>query len=58
MADPKLFDFAGTLKHETEKAFLVTDGTKDYWLPKGMTENNGDGTFTIPEWLAVEKGIV
>ena len=25
---------------------------------KKLTEDNGDGTFTIPEWLAVEKGIV
>jgi tRNA-splicing ligase RtcB len=41
-----------------DKAFLVNDGDKDYWLPKAMTENNGDGTFTIPEWLAIEKGIV
>lgn len=59
MPDPKLFDFAAALKHETEKAFLVNDGDKDFWLPKGMTENNNnDGTFTIPEWLAIEKGIV
>lgn len=64
MSDPKLFDFAATLKHETkpgnrdEGAYLVTDGVKDYWLPKKLTEDNGDGTFTIPEWLAVEKGIV
>jgi hypothetical protein len=58
MTDPKLFDFAATLKHETESAYLVNDGDKDYWLPKKLTEDNGDGTFTIPEWLAVEKGIV
>ncbi len=58
MSDPKLFDFAATLKHQTENAFLVSDGDKDYWLPKKMTEDNNDGTFTIPEWLAVEKEIV
>ena len=40
------------------RAVLVNDGDKDYWLPKSLTENNGDGTFTIPEWLAIEKGIV
>jgi hypothetical protein len=57
MISPKLFDFAAELKHETEKAFLVNDGTADHWLPKHFTENNGDGTFTIPEWMAVEKGI-
>lgn len=63
MTDPKLFDFAVTLKHETQPgnpdagAYLVTDGIKDYWLPKKMTEDKGDGTFTIPEWLAIEKRI-
>jgi hypothetical protein len=58
MTDSKLFDFSATLKHETENAYLVNDGDKDYWLPKSMTENNGDGTFTIPEWMAIEPGIV
>lgn len=53
----KLFDFAAVLKRETEKAFLVNDGENDHWLPKAMTEDNRDGTFTIPEWLAIEKGI-
>lgn len=57
MPDLRLFDFSAELKHETERAFLVTDGVDDYWLPKAMTENNGDGTFTLPEWLAIEKGI-
>lgn len=55
---PELYDFHAELKHETEMAYLVTDGDKDYWLPKSMTENNGDGTFTLPQWLAEEKGIV
>jgi hypothetical protein len=58
MTDPKLFDFAALLKHETDNAYLVNDGDSDYWLPKKLTEDNRDGTYTIPEWLAVEKGIV
>lgn len=58
MSDPKLYDFAAELKHETPSAFLVTDGTDDYWLPKSMTEDNNDGTFTCPEWLCIEKGII
>jgi len=58
MNDIKLYDFAAELKHETENAFLVNDGDNDYWLPKGMTENNGDGTWTIPYWMAYEKGII
>jgi hypothetical protein len=58
MSDPKLLDFAATLKHETENAYLVNDGDKDYWLPKALTEDNGDGTFTIPHWMAYEKGLI
>jgi hypothetical protein len=57
MSDDKLFDFAAALKHETELAYLVNDGERDYWLPKSMTERNADGTFTVPEWLAIERGI-
>ena len=52
-----LFDFAADLKHETDRAYLVNDGKKDHWLPKQFTENNGDRTFTIPEWLAIEGGL-
>jgi hypothetical protein len=54
----KLFDFDAELKHETDKAFLVSYEGKDYWLPKSMTENNNDESFTIPEWLAIDKGLV
>jgi hypothetical protein len=57
MSDAKLFDFSADLKHETERAFLVNDGAKDHWLPKQFAENNGDGTFTVQAWLAVEKKI-
>lgn len=28
MTDPKLFDFAAELKHETANAFLVNDGDR------------------------------
>ena len=38
MNDPKLFDFAATLKHETENGLLVNDGDKDFWLPKKLTK--------------------
>lgn len=28
------------------------------WLPRQHVENNGDGTVTIPEWLALDKGLI
>jgi hypothetical protein len=58
MADPRLVDIMADLKHETDKAFLVNDGDQDVWLPKQYVENNQDGTFTMPEWLAIDKGLV
>jgi hypothetical protein len=49
---------------ETAAAVLVTDGDIEVWLPKSqitlMVPDEGDETRTmeIPEWLAVEKGLV
>ncbi len=28
------------------------------WVPKSQVEQNDDGTFTMPEWLAKEKGFI
>lgn len=60
------------IRYETEKAWLVTDGLKDaegkenkVWLPKSqcqLEDNLYDSTkpaiFSIPVWLAEEKGFV
>ena len=34
----------------------LQDALKD--TAKSLAENNGDGTFTMPEWLAAEKGLI
>jgi hypothetical protein len=37
---------------------LADDGQK-YWLPKSEVQVNADdGTVTMPEWLAEDKGLV
>lgn len=53
-----LVDIAVEVRHETAAAYLLFDGDKEAWLPKSQVENNGDGTFAMPEWLAVERGFV
>ena len=54
-----IIDIAGTIKHETDKAFLIDAGLdKPVWLAKSMVEDNGDGTFAMPEWLAKDKGLI
>jgi hypothetical protein len=42
---------------ETEKAILVDAGTGKIWVPKSMCEFE-DGTLTLPESLAKEKGLI
>ena len=43
---------------ETDAAFKLSDGKRWAWLPKSQVEENDDGTYTMPEWLAVEKEFV
>jgi hypothetical protein len=53
-----LIDIAAELRRETEKALLLFDGTAEVWVPKSQVEDNGDGTFAMPEWLAKDKGLI
>jgi hypothetical protein len=57
-SSPKLVDIAAELRGETDRAYRLYDGIKTEWLPKSQVEDNGDGTFTMPEWLAKEKGFI
>jgi hypothetical protein len=54
----ELFDLAAEIRGETDHAWRLFDGTKTEWVPKSQVENNGDGTFTMPMWLAEDKGFV
>lgn len=53
-----LVDIAAELRHETDHAFLIFDGARTVWLPKSQVEQNDDGTFAMPEWLAKEKELI
>jgi hypothetical protein len=55
--EAKLFDVAAKVVRETDKAWLIDHGGGEAWVPKSQVEKNPDGTFTMPEWMAVEKGI-
>lgn len=54
----KLCDISAEIKIETEKAYQLFDGAKTEWVPKSQVEDNKDGTFTMPEWLARDKGFI
>lgn len=52
-------------KGETAAAFLAEDeDEQDVWLPKSQVEMAASSTmgtpttFLVPEWLAIEKGLV
>lgn len=50
-------------RHETEKAIQFSDGDNLVWLAKiqieiSPTESRKLFCVTLPEWLAVEKGLV
>ena len=54
----ELIDIAGELRGETDRAFRLYDGKTTEWVPKSQVEQNDDGTFTMPLWLAKEKGFI
>jgi len=66
----KLIDIVAELLCETDKAYLIYDGRSEIkkgdtmpsdlyiWIPKSQCEMNDDGTFTLPYWLALEKGFI
>jgi len=56
-----LVDIEVVIKIETAKAVLVNDRKRDVWLPLSQVEMERDNakTFvTMPEWLAIDKGLV
>lgn len=61
-----LTDISVFVVHETQSAVLVHDGdeSKKVWLPKSQIEIERDSskprvaTITLPEWLAIDKGLV
>ena len=51
------------LVRETDSAYLISIGDfedeKEYWLPKSQVDMGEDETFVmVPEWLALEKGLI
>lgn len=46
----------GTLLRQSDKAFLISTGTREAWVPKRLVSHDeASGIFTMPQWLANEK---
>jgi hypothetical protein len=56
--ESKLTDIRAELRAETERGYRLHDGRVTVWVPKSSVQDNGDGTFTMPEWLAREKELI
>lgn len=65
MGKRELVDITCEVRKETDKGLAIWDGEEDKdgkevwtWLPKSEVEVNDDGTITLPEWLAKNKGLI
>lgn len=66
----ELVDIEAELRHETPNAYLLYDGRTETkkgdtvpseirtWVPKSIVEYDGKQTFTMPIWLALDKGFI
>lgn len=43
---------------ETQNGLLLKQGSNEVWVPKQFVEVHDDGTLTMPEWLALDKGLI
>lgn len=59
-----VMDIEVIISHMTDRAVLVKEYEQDSgtWLPLSQVEVDGDvgeyGVVTIPEWLALDKGLI
>lgn len=54
-----IIEIAAEIKRETENAYHIDDGTTQAWIPKSQCEwNQSEGTFSMPEWIAKDKGLI
>lgn len=74
MGKKELVDISVMVRHETDSAYLLTDGRTEIkkgdevpselrvWVPKSQVEievlGNKSAIATMPEWLAIEKGFI
>ncbi len=51
---------AATVTAETKHAWLLDHGgLSDEWVPKSLCRRGEEpGTFVMPEWLALERGMI
>ena len=60
--ESNLIDITGEIRARTDRAVLLFDGMREVWLPLSQIEIDGDRPGVVevamPEWLALEKGLI
>jgi len=52
------YEFGGSIIRETENAWLIRlDNGDELFFPKSQTDWEGHELWSIPHWLAEEKGL-
>ena len=46
------------VEHRYERFIWVNVKGESIWLPRKLVEENRDGTLTMPDWLAKERGLL
>ena len=44
--------------HETASAVLIRIDKDEHWIPESQIKQQYDTSLEIPEWLAIEEGLV
>ena len=51
--------FGEIFSSSTDLSWRFSDGDVEVWLPKSQCEwDEEEGMMTMPEWLAMEKGLI
>lgn len=58
MADQETYSFQATEVAETDLAILLKIEGEEHWIARSKLTDDGGGWYTIPEWLAIDNGIV
>ena len=57
--DKESVEINASVVRTTAYAMLLDfGGERVEWFPKSQITDNENGTFTMPQWLAIEKGAV
>lgn len=54
----KTVEIEAEIKHSTDSALKLYDGKTTCWVSRHLVTDNGNGTFTMPEWVAKDKGLI